>query len=118
MSVWITQGIFVDLTGKGNSWLSLLLVCTVRAQMPGIFSVVLLQVAPHCHMVQCQAGGLALLSPSFGFQQMKSSLVPPLTCQHGLAVGKHGRGLFKNSIAPFVPSSVKQSATSARTISY
>lgn len=28
---------------------------------------------------------------------MMSSLVPPLTCQHGLAVGKHGTDLFKNS---------------------
>lgn len=81
--------------------------------MPGIFSVALLQVAPRCHVVQSQAGVLALLSPSFELQQMKSSLVPPLTCQHGLAVGKHERGLFKNSVAPFLSSSVKQSATCA-----
>lgn len=32
---------------------------------------------------------------------MKSSLVPPLTCQHGLAVGKHGTDLFKNRILLF-----------------
>lgn len=41
----------------------------------------------HCQRVQCQA-----LLP----QQMKSSLTAPLTCQHGLAVGKHGTELFIN----------------------
>lgn len=49
--------------------------------------------APRCHRVQCQAGVLTLLSPSSGLkEEMKSSLVPPLTCQDG----KHGTELFKN----------------------
>lgn len=61
--------------------------------MSGIFSVAFCKwhhIARGCSAKLC--------SPSSGLQQqMKSSLAAPLTCQHGLAVGKHGTELFINT---------------------
>lgn len=86
------RGFFINHSVKKSIWFFSILVPTVRAQMSGIFS------AAFCRWHHIGRGCSAkLCSPSSGLQQqMKPSLAAPLTCQHGLAVGKHGTELFRN----------------------